>query len=81
MLVSQSCLTICNPKDCSPTGSSVHRILQVGILELLAILFFRDLPHPETEPTSPALQADSLLPEPTGKANKYNNPHSYTAHV
>ena len=23
----QSCLTLCNPMDCSPPGSSVHRIL------------------------------------------------------
>ena len=27
----------------------------------------RDLPNPETEPRSPALQADSLPPEPPGK--------------
>ena len=26
-----------------------------------------DLPNPEIEPRSPALQADSLLPEPLGK--------------
>ena len=24
----QSCLTLCNPVDCSPPGSSVHQILQ-----------------------------------------------------
>ena len=24
----QSCLTLCDPKDCSPPGSSVHGILQ-----------------------------------------------------
>ena len=23
-LVTQSCLTLCNPRDCSPPGSSVH---------------------------------------------------------
>ena len=26
--VTQSCLTLCNPMDCSPPGSSVHGILQ-----------------------------------------------------
>ena len=31
--VVQSCLTLCNPMDCSPPGSSVHGILQAGILE------------------------------------------------
>ena len=31
---SQSCPTLCDPMDCSPLGSSVHRIIQAGILEL-----------------------------------------------
>ena len=30
-------LTLCNPMDCSPRGSSVHGILQVGILEWVAM--------------------------------------------
>ena len=29
----QSCLTLCDLMDCSPPGSSVHRILQARILE------------------------------------------------
>ena len=29
----QSCLTLCDPMDCSPSGSSVHGILQARILE------------------------------------------------
>ena len=33
MLVAQSCLTLCDPLDCSPRGSSVHGILQARILE------------------------------------------------
>ena len=32
-LVTQSCLTLCNPMDCSPPGSSVYVILQARILE------------------------------------------------
>ena len=39
MLVAQSCLTPCNPKDCSPPGSSVHGILQARILEWITIPF------------------------------------------
>ena len=35
----QSCLTLCNPMDSSPPGSSVHRILQIRILEWVAISF------------------------------------------
>ena len=37
--VAQSCLTLCNPIDCSPPGSSVHGILQARILEQVAIPF------------------------------------------
>ena len=33
VLVTQSCLTLCNPMDCSPPGFSVHGILQTRILE------------------------------------------------
>ena len=29
----QSCLTLCDPMDCSPTGSSVHGIVQARTLE------------------------------------------------
>ena len=31
--VTQSCLTLCDPMDCSPPGSSVHGILQARIME------------------------------------------------
>ena len=33
----QSCLTLCDPIDGSPPGSSIHRILQARILEWAAI--------------------------------------------
>ena len=33
VLVAQSCLTLCNPINCTPLGSSVHGILEVGTLE------------------------------------------------
>ena len=33
----QSCLTLCNPIDGSPPGSSVHGIFQARTLELVAI--------------------------------------------
>ena len=39
--VTQSCLTLCDPMDCSLPGSSVHGIFQAGILECLAISFSR----------------------------------------
>ena len=37
----ESCLTLCNPTDCSPSGSSVHGILQARILECVIIPFPR----------------------------------------
>ena len=43
MLVAQSCLTLCGLLDCSPPGSSVHGILQVRILEWVAISLFQEI--------------------------------------
>ena len=41
VLVAQSCLTLCNPMDCSPPGTSVHGVLQARILEWVAVPFSR----------------------------------------
>ena len=35
--VTRSCLTLCNPMDCSLPGSSVHGIFQARILEWVVI--------------------------------------------
>ena len=67
MLVTQSCLTLCDPRDYSPPGSSVPGIFQVRILEWLAIPSSRGFPNPGVEPGSPVLQADSLLSELPGQ--------------
>ena len=40
-LAAQSCLTLCDPMDCSPPCSSVHGILQARILEWIAMPFSR----------------------------------------
>ena len=37
--VAQSCLTLCNPMDCHPPGSSIHGIFQARVLEWGAIAF------------------------------------------
>ena len=39
--VTQSCLILCDPVDCSPPGSSFHGILQARIPEWVAISFSR----------------------------------------
>ena len=44
--VAQSCLTLCDPMDCSLPGSSVHGIFQAKILEWVAISFFRGSSQP-----------------------------------
>ena len=44
--VAQSCLTLCDPEDCSPPGSSVPRILQARILEWVAISSSRGSSQP-----------------------------------
>ena len=37
--VAQSCLTLCDPMDCSLPGSSIHGIFQAIVLEWIAISF------------------------------------------
>ena len=39
VLVTQSCLTLCDLMDCHPPGSSVHGISQARILAWVAIPF------------------------------------------
>ena len=44
--VAQSCLTLCDPMDCSLPGSSLHGILQARVLEWIAISFSRGSSQP-----------------------------------
>ena len=44
--VAQSCLTLCDPIDSSPPGSSVHGILQAKTLEWIAMPFSRGSSQP-----------------------------------
>ena len=48
--VAQSYLTLCEPMDCSPPGSSVPGILQARILEGLPVPSPGDPPDPGVEP-------------------------------
>ena len=40
-LVAQSCPTLCNPLDCTPSGSSVHGIFQARIPQRVAIFLLQ----------------------------------------
>ena len=62
--VAQLCLTLCDPMDCSLPGSSVHGIFQARVLSGLPFPSPGDLPNPEIEPRSPALQTGALPSEP-----------------
>ena len=62
MKVSQLCLTLYDPMDCT-----VHGTLQARILEWVAFPFSKGSSQPRMEPRSPALQVDSLPAEPQGK--------------
>jgi len=69
VLVSQSCLTLCNLTDYSLPDSSVHGILKASILEWVVMAFFKGSSEPRDQTWYPALQADSLPSEPLGKPN------------
>ena len=43
VLFSQSCLTLCDPMDCSPPGSSIHGIFQARKLKWVAVSSSRGL--------------------------------------
>ena len=60
--VAQSCPTLCNSMD-----YTVHGILQVRILEWVAIPFSRESSQPSDHAQVSVFQADSLTAEPPGK--------------
>ena len=69
VLVTQSGPILCDPMNCSSTGSCVHRNLQASILEWVVIPFSRGSSQTKDRTWSPVLQADSLPFEPPGKLN------------
>ena len=62
MKVTQSCPTLCNPKDCT-----VHGILQSRILEWVAFPFSRGSSQPRDQTQVSCIAGDSLSTEPQGK--------------
>ena len=66
-LVTQSCLTLCNPVDYIPPGSSVYGDSPGKNRTGLPCPLPGNLPNPEIEPRSPTLQENSLPLEPPGK--------------
>ena len=60
-------MSLCDPMDCNPPGSSVHIILWAKILEWVGIFFSRGSSWSRKRNRSPTLEADSLPSEPPGK--------------
>ena len=63
MLVTQSCLPVCDPMACGPPGSSVHGISQARILEWVAIAFSRGSFQPR-DWTRGSLNSSPIKPTP-----------------
>ena len=69
----QPCLTLCNPMDCSPPGSSVHGILLARTLEWVALPSSKGSSRPRDWICISYVlhwQADSLPLMPPGKPNR-----------
>ena len=66
----QSCLTVCDPLDCSPPSSSLHAIFQGRILEWVTISFSRDSSHSRDQTCVSCvcwIVGSSLPAKPSGK--------------
>ena len=63
----QLCLTLCDPMDCSPPGSSCLWNCPGKILEWISVPFSRGSSQPRVESGFPALQADFLPSKQLGK--------------
>ena len=72
----QLCPILCDPMDCSPTGFSVHGILQARPLEWIAIHLSRGSSLPRDR-TPVSWQADSLPLAPPGKPDTLQHIASY----
>ena len=57
----QSCLTRCDPVDCSPPGSSVHSIFRQGCWSGLPFPLLGDLPNPGIKLASPVSPVSPVL--------------------
>ena len=67
VLATQSCLTLCDPMNCSLLVPLSMGFLRQEYWSWQLFPSPEDLPNPEIKPGSPTWQADSLLSEPPGK--------------
>ena len=69
-LVAQSCLTLCDPMDCSLPGSSVHGIFQGRLLEWVTISFSKRSPDPWIKPRFTHIVGRCFTIQPPGKSGE-----------
>ena len=74
-LVAKSCLTHCDPMDCSTPGSSIRGILQARILEGTAISFSRGFFWPRDWTHISSLAGGFFTTQPPGKPSSYLSNH------
>ena len=64
--VAEFCPTLCDPMDCSSSGSTVHRISQARMLEWVSVSYSRGPSWPES-PVAPALAGEFFTTVPPGE--------------
>ena len=70
-LVAQSCLSLCNPMDYSPPGSSVHGIFQARNTEWVAMSFSRGSSQLRDRTQVSRIAGRHFTTEPPGKPIGY----------
>ena len=73
LVCAQSCMTPCDPMDCSLSGSSVHRILQARIREWVAISFSRGSSWPRGQTCVSCLTGRFFNTEPPGRMRRFDS--------
>ena len=73
--VTQSCLTLCNPVDCSLPGFSIHGILQARILEWVPMPSYRgsSWPRDQTRVSSISCTAGRFFTAHSPGEHRHNN--------
>ena len=79
VLVTQLCLTLCNPLDCSPPGFSVHAIFQARVLEWVAMPSSRGSSWPKDQTQAFCICRQILYHCATWEAlwEAHNSAHSF----
>ena len=83
-VVTQLCLTLWDPLDCTPLGPSVHGIFQARILKWLPFSSSRGSSPKHTSPVSLEVQINSLPTDSSGKPHTQKlkeNPISWFSSV